>query len=88
MYENGTQQPETDNSFVAGNTYWSKEVTVTTPNRPFYAILPAVAIYLSSPGTVTGNIYVNGSQVAHTSNPTQTSSGTTFAVCGMQYLVY
>ena len=89
VYENGTQQIEYDYSFTSG-TVWTKEVTVTTTNRPFQALLqhqPPHVICLASPGTVTSNIYVNGNQVSHAVNPTQTASGVYFAVVGMQYII-
>lgn len=85
-YENGTQAPETDNSFTSGTT-WSKELTVTTPNRPFEAIL-TTSIGLSSPGTVTANIYVNGTIVSHSTNPTTAAAGNQyFAVVSMNYWI-
>ena len=67
-YYNGTGQAEYDNSFTSG-TKWSKTLTVTTQNRPFTALLEAVNLSIGGVGTVTGNIYVNGSLVATTTNP-------------------
>ncbi len=74
FYTNSTQQGETDNSFISG-TIWSKTITVTTPNRPFNALLQIMnpLVYLSSPGTLTGNLYVNGNKVAHLTNSTTQS---------------
>ena len=90
-YANGTQQNETDNSFTSGTT-WTKEVIVTTPNRPFYATCTAItgalpSIVITNPGTVTSNIYINGVQVAHVVNPTTSSSLGNYANVGMSYLV-
>lgn len=86
-YENGTQQPETDNSFTSGTT-WTREVTVTTPNRPFIAML-ITGLNLSAPGTIIGRIYVNGTQVANVQNPTQVqgTSGNN-GVVSMSYNIY
>ena len=75
-YTNGTQQTEFDNSFTSGSS-WIKEITVTSTNRPFNTALVTGpgSITLSAPGTVTGNIYLNGNQVAHVVNPTTGNIG-------------
>jgi len=74
-YTNGTQQTEFDNSFTSGSS-WIKEITVTSTTRPFNTALVTGAITLNTPGTVTGNIYLNGNQVAHVVNPTTGNIGT------------
>ena len=46
------------------------------------------AITLNTPGTVTGNIYLNGNQVAHLVTLTQTySSGDIIASCVMSHIM-
>jgi hypothetical protein len=72
LYTNGTGQYQLDQSFVSGNV-WSKEVTVTTPNRPFFAFLNWGSV-LSTSGTATGKIYVNGQEVASVTNPTDANN--------------
>ena len=67
-YTNGTGQVEFDNSFNSGTT-WTKEITVTTPTRPFNIALVSNGTLILTPGTATGNIYINGNQVAHVVNP-------------------
>jgi len=67
-YLNGTGQLQFDNSFSIGTT-WTKEITVTTPNRPLNITLSTLGSLLLTPGTATGNIYINGTQVAHVVNP-------------------
>ena len=71
MYLNGTDQWE-NNTFSSG-TYWSKEVTITSATRPFDCVFqggvggggnPA----LSSAGTITCNIYLDGVIKAHSVN--------------------
>ena len=75
-YTNGTQQTEFDNSFTSGSS-WIKEINVTSTTRPFNTALVSGpgSITLSAPGTVTGNIYINGNQVAHVVNPTNGNIG-------------
>jgi len=86
QFENATQQNEWDYNFTSGTT-WTKEVTVTTPNRPFSAILVGGAT-IGVLGTVTSNIYVNGNQVAHVTNQaTQQGLGIYGATIWMQYII-
>ena len=88
-YENGTQQPETDNSFTTGTT-WTKTITVTTTTRPYEAILTSGTnpVCLGAAGTVTSNIYVNGAQVAHAVNNTNAAAGgINYAVISMNYWI-
>jgi len=86
QFENATQQNEWDYNFTSGTT-WTKEVTVTTPNRPFSAILVGGAT-IGVPGTVISNIYVNGNQVAHVTNQaTQQGLGIYGATIWMQYII-
>jgi hypothetical protein len=80
-YYNGTGQAEVDQTFTSG-TVWTKEITVTTPNRPFVGYLSG-AIFLTAPGTATGKIYVNGQAVASVTNPT--SAGTNTVTIPMFY---
>jgi hypothetical protein len=82
-YYNGTGQGEEDQTFTSG-TVWTKEITVTTPNRPFVGSLVG-AIVLTAPGTATGKIYVNGQEVATVTNP---SSGNNIVAVGMSYPIY
>jgi len=88
-FVNSTGQLEQDNSFTSGTT-WTKEITVTTSNRPFYVVLNTVInnINISAPGTSIGNIYVNGRQVAHVENPTISGGGINSALVQMSYYVY
>ncbi len=87
LYENGTQAPEFDYSFISGTT-WSKQLNVTTPNRPYQAILlTSQGIGLSAPGTVTAKIYVNGTVVSQSTNPTNTVVNQHYAVVSMNYLI-
>ena len=87
FYENGSNQPEIDNSFTSGTT-WTKQVTVTTSNRPFLALLQVSnSIYMSAPGTVIGNIYVNGNRVAHVENPTISSGTINGAIVVISYQI-
>ena len=79
-YYNGTGQGEEDQTFTSG-TVWTKEITVTTPNRPFVGYLSG-AIILTAPGTATGKIYVNGQVVASVTNP---SGGNNIVSIGMSY---
>jgi len=99
VYSNGTQQPEIE--FLTPTTSWSKTVTVTTPNRPFVALLHTggswsgvvqtggyLPFYLKAPGTITGKIYVNGNLVASVTNPTTSiSSGYPEVAAGI-YMSY
>ena len=73
IFTNATQQPQID-SIPSGSILWTKELTVTTSNRPFISLLevPFSALKLNMQGTVTGNIYVNGIKVASVTNPTST----------------
>lgn len=50
---------------------WTLEQTVTTTNRPFPIQLVGTTLALKNPGSVTGNIYING--VKKASVTTQTS---------------
>jgi len=90
LYTNGTQQVETGSSFSNGTT-WTKEVTVTTPNRPFIAQLQPSGIFpgicLSAPGNVTCNIYVNGSRVAQNVSQTITSGTFSYAIISMNHYI-
>jgi hypothetical protein len=83
-YNNGTGQTEQDNNF--SGTTWTKEITVTTSNRPFISSL-GTTLYFNVPGTMTGKIYVNGNLVANVQNPTQGGGSTYFSNIGMSYLV-
>ena len=83
-YSNATQQSEIDQSFTSG-TIWSKEFTVTTTNRPFEATFYTQNLALSSPGSVTSKIYVNGNVVASATNPTNGTNNN--AVVLMDYLI-
>jgi len=66
-YKNGTNQNES--SIFTSGTNWTKTITVTTNNRPFIASLQLPNnIQLSAPGTLTGNIYLNGSLIANSIN--------------------
>jgi hypothetical protein len=90
FYTNGTGQGVTDYSFVSGTT-WTKEVTVTTPNRPFIASLNPLSsggVYLSAPGTVTSNLYVNGVRVSQSVNPTTSIAGFNAAPYVLMYNIY
>ena len=84
IYKNGTGQTEQDNNF--SGTTWTKEITVTTTSRPFISSL-GTTLYFNVPGTMTGNIYVNGNLVAHVQNPTQGGTSTYFSTISMSYLV-
>ena len=88
-YTNGTGQIITDYSFVSGTT-WTKEVTVTTPNRPFVASLVPITggVYLNAPGTVTSNLYVNGVRVAQSINPTNSTGGFNAGNYTLMYNIY
>ena len=67
LYTNGTNQSES--SIFTSGTNWTKTITVTTNNRPFIALLQlSNNIQLSAPGTLTGNIYLNGSLIANSTN--------------------
>jgi hypothetical protein len=39
---------------------WILEQTVTSTNRPFNLQITGLSIFLTSPGSVIGNIYING----------------------------
>lgn len=82
-YTNGTGQSQTDQTFTSGSS-WTKELTVTTPNRPFMASLSG-AVILSASGTATGKIYVNGVEVASVTN---SSSGNNIVTIPMSYPIY
>ena len=86
-YSNATQQNEIDQSFISG-TIWSKEFTVSTPNRPFDAVFTTGGngLTLSSPGTVTSKIYVNGAVVASATNATIGVNNSVTVL--MDYLIY
>lgn len=78
-YYNGTGQQERE-TFTSGTT-WTKEVTVTTPNRPFMAFLVG-GVTLSTSGTATGKLYVNGREVA---SQTNLSAALNVVSIGMSY---
>jgi hypothetical protein len=84
VYRNGTGQTGQDNNF--SGTTWTKEITVTTTNRPFISSL-GTTLYFNVPGTMTGKIYVNGNLVANVQNPTQGGGSTYISTIGMSYLV-
>jgi hypothetical protein len=85
-YTNATGQVEQDislSSLISG-TSWTKEIVVTT-SRPFPAVMNAL-LFLNSPRTVIGNIYVNGIRVAQVE---KSSLGTANSVnFQMMYSVY
>jgi hypothetical protein len=63
IFINGTSQPEND-TIPNGITQWSKEVTVTTTNRPYFVSFGANVVINSPSGTITGKIYQNGRVIA------------------------
>jgi len=58
---------------------WVLEQTVTASNRPFNLQMTGIAIYLTGPGSVTFNIYINGVKKA-------TATGQTTAFLGSNYV--
>ena len=86
IYTNGTGQMETVNNFTSGKL-WEKTVTVTTTNRPLPLILFPEPIYLKSAGTVTGNIYINGTKKATLTNSTTNTAGIYVATILLNYQV-
>ena len=72
MYLNGTDQWE-NSTFSSGGTYWSKDVTITSTTRPFDCVFQGgigggASPALSTAGTITCNIYLNGVLKAHSVN--------------------
>ena len=87
QYTNATGQLEMDVSLTSltSGTTWTKEIVVTTSNRPFPAVMYA-QLFLNTSGTAIGNIYVNGRQVSHVE---KSSIGTAnSASVQMTYSVY
>jgi hypothetical protein len=86
IYTNGTGQMETVNNFTSGKS-WEKTVIVTITNRPLPLILFPEPIYLKSAGTVTGNIYINGTKKATVTNSTTNVGGIYGATILLNYQV-
>lgn len=85
-YTNGTGQTEVA-SFTSGTT-WSKEVKVTTDQRPLHLMFDPGVYILASSGTITGNIYINGEKKATATNPSTSSNGQhMILLTTMQYTV-
>lgn len=57
---------------------WVLEQTVTTTNRPFNLQVTGIGIYLTSPGSVTGNIYINGVKKATATSQTKSFLGSNY----------
>jgi hypothetical protein len=76
-YTNGTAQNESVYDFNYGSSSWTKTVNITA-TRPFPTTLQSAALYISTAGTITANIYVNGVIKATQTNQTQNSSGRHF----------
>ena len=70
-YSNSTEQVESTINHIPGSTLWDTTITVTQTNTNF-VILNTVKT-LTSSGTMTGNIYINGSIVATQTNPSYTT---------------
>jgi len=81
-FTNATGQAEFVQNLPSG-TIWTKEINVTTSIRPFFARLYG-PVQLTTPGTATGKIYVNGQEVASVTNP---SSVDNIVVFQMSYSV-
>jgi hypothetical protein len=54
---------------------WVLEQTVTATNRPFNLQMTGLIIYLTGPGSVTGNIYINGVKKATATGQTRAFLG-------------
>jgi hypothetical protein len=72
-YINSTGQEQYD-TIPTGATIWTKEIIINSSNTPFFASMYVSNIYIqSTSGSITGNIYVNGTLVATQLNQTYTN---------------
>ena len=86
LYNNSTAQNEFAYDFNYGTSTWTKTFNLTA-SRPCFASLESDGLYMSTPGTVTANIYVNGVVKATQTNPTQVVSGIYFAIVQLNYFI-
>ncbi len=62
QYSNSTGQNENIQTNLAGLNYWSKSINVTASQRPLPLLFNCdVFVYITTPGSVTINMYINGS---------------------------
>jgi hypothetical protein len=80
FYTNATGQTETESvSSLSNASLWSKTITITTATRPLQLNLQASTIagsyylILDKPGSLTQNIYINGSLKASSTNQSETN---------------
>jgi hypothetical protein len=80
FYVNATGQTETESVSALSNVnVWSKTITITTATRPLQLNLQASTIagsyylVLDKAGSLTQNIYINGSLKASSTNQSETS---------------
>ena len=78
-YINSTGQEQYD-TIPTGATIWTKEIIINSSNTPFFASMYGSNIYIqSTSGSITGNIYVNGTLVATQINQTSTSGSVNYS---------
>ena len=80
LYINSTGQEQYD-TIPTGATIWTKEITINSSNTPFFARMEGTSfIYIqSTSGSITGNIYVNGTLIATQLNQTYTNGSVNYS---------
>jgi hypothetical protein len=86
IYKKSTALDESVYDFNYGSSSWTKTVNITA-TRPFPTTLQSTTLYISTAGTITANIYVNGVIKATQTNQTQNSSGINFGLVSLVYFV-
>jgi hypothetical protein len=88
IYTNATGQVETASGLTNGDMTWTKTITVTTGTRPLFIQLGQATVQMSSAGSVTANIYINGTLKASSNNPSVSNSGFFYSIVpGLIYTV-
>ena len=86
---NGTGQSEIKIDFISGKT-WSYTVNVTSTQRPIICrLINTSTLWTKSTGTITGNIYINGTLKATATNPISSlGANYNYAVISLQTFIY
>jgi len=80
IYTNATGQIETGSGMNDGDMTWSKTITVATGTRPLFIQLGQATVQMSSAGSVTANIYINGTLKASSNNSSISNSGFFYSI--------